>query len=40
MHTLKFLRRRFPISYPMIMILIWLVVLGALVLGAGMLFVR
>ena len=40
MHTLKFLRRRFPIGYPLILILVWLVGLGALVLGAGMLFVR
>ena len=40
MHNLKILRRRFPTSYPVILMLIWLVVLGALILGIGMLFVR
>ena len=40
MHILKFLRRRFPISYPLILMLVWLVVFGALILGFGMLFVR
>ncbi len=40
MHNLKFLRRRFPISYPLILMLICLVVLGALILGVGLLFVQ
>ena len=40
MHILKFLRRRFPIGYPLILMLVWLVVLGALILGVGLLFVR
>ena len=40
MQTRKLLRRRFPTVYPMILILLWLVVLRALVLGIGMLFVR
>ncbi len=40
MHTLKFLRRRFPISYPIVLMLICLVVFGALILGIGLLFVR
>ena len=40
MHTLKLLRRRFPTSYPMLVMLIGLVVFGALVLGIGLLFVR
>ena len=40
MHTLKLLRRRFPTSYPVLVLLIGLVVFGALVLGIGLLFVR
>ena len=40
MPTLKLLRRRFPTSYPMLVLLIGLVVFGALVLGIGLLFVR
>ncbi len=40
MHTLKLLRRRFPTSYPVLVMLLWLVVFGALVLGIGVLFVR
>ena len=40
MHTLKVLRRRFPTSYPVLVVLIGLVVFGALVLGIGLLFVR
>ena len=40
MHNLTFLRRRFPTSYPMLVMLIGLLMLGALVLGIGLLFVR
>ncbi len=40
MQNLKFLRRRFPTSYPVLVMLLWLVVFGALVLGIGLLFVR
>ena len=40
MHHLKLLRRRFPTSYPMLVILLWLVVFGALIVGIGLLFVR
>ncbi len=39
MHNLKFLRRPFPTSYPMLVMLIGLLMLGALVLGIGLLFV-
>ena len=40
MHTLKLLRRRFPTSYPVMVLLVGLVVFGALILGIGLLFVR
>ncbi len=40
MHNLKFLRRRFPTSYPMLVMLIGLLMLGTLVLGIELLFVR
>ena len=40
MHNLTLLRRRFPTSYPMLVLLIGLVAFGALVLGIGLLFVR
>ena len=40
MHNLKFLRRRFPTSYPLIMVMLFLLTLALLVVGFGMLFVR
>ena len=40
MHNLKFLRRRFPTIYPMMVMVIGLVLFGALVLGIGLLFAR
>ncbi len=40
MHTLQLLRRRFPIGYPIIVSLLFLVALAGLVLGIGLLFVR
>jgi hypothetical protein len=40
MQTLKLLRRRFPTAYPLLVMLIGLVLLGALVLGVGLLVVR
>jgi hypothetical protein len=40
MHMLQFLRRRFPIGYPVIVSLLFLVSLAVLVLGIGLLFVR
>ena len=40
MHTLEFLRRRFPTSYPMMVMLIGLILFGLLIVGIGMLFVR
>ena len=40
MHNLKLLRRRFPTSYPVLVLLVGLVVCGALILGIGLLFVR
>ena len=40
MHNLKLLRRRFPIAYPLLVMLIGLVMLGVLVLGVALLFVR
>ena len=40
MPTLEFLRRRFPIGYPVILMMVCLVAFGALILGIGLLFVR
>ena len=40
MQNLKLLRRRFPTAYPLLVMLIGLVLLGALVLGVGLLVVR
>ncbi len=40
MQNLKFLRRRFPTSYPMIVILISLILFGLLIVGIGVLVVR
>ena len=40
MQTLKFLRRRFPTIYPMLVMLIALILFGVLVLGIGLLFAR
>ena len=40
MHNLKFLRRRFPTSYPLIMVMLFLLLFALLVVGFGMLFVR
>jgi hypothetical protein len=40
MHNLKFLRRRFPTSYPLIMVMLFLLLFALLDVGFGMLFVR
>ena len=40
MHNLKFLRRRFPTSYPLIVVMLFLLLFALLVVGFGMLFVR
>jgi hypothetical protein len=40
MHNLKLLRRRFPTSYPVIVVMLSLILLALLVIGVGVLFVR
>jgi hypothetical protein len=40
MHNLRLIQRRFIARYPTISMLLFLIILAALVLGIGMLFVR